>query len=177
MYDALPVEYKSVTNSCEAEEGTDNKVVTCTFTGFKDEEDKELTGKLMIDALSVDLRKLQYQNSGDCTAIYTSSDEDEKMTAIFDANHNLHIDMKSPAGTVATVKPYLSNWDYVYMGETEEYDDNNLYISTSNFYRETFNPSDTFTMTIYSGCPLKVDSFTQGTPNNNIHVRVFGYQQ
>lgn len=190
MYDDLPVEYVSVANNCVAEEGTDSKVVNCTFSTFKDEDGKNLTGSLMIDALSVDLRRLQYQNSITCPGIY-DSDEAIAEESKYDANHDLHIEMVSPGKTVATVKPYLSNWDYIYDGMEDPEDgddedlllkniisgDESLYISTNNFYREKFNNDGQFTMKIYSGCPLNVNSFTSEGSGEKIHLRVYGYQQ
>ncbi|MGN1393009.1 MAG: S8 family serine peptidase [Succinivibrionaceae bacterium] len=185
IYNELPTVYKSTNEQpCKYKEGSDNKIVTCTFSDFADEDAEKLaSNSYMIDSVSVDLQKLKYASTTQNNAFGSTNDAcknlDKKTTNLYEANHNLHIEMNASFDEgnkeiTAIIKPYLSNWDYT--GDAKD----SLYVNTNNFYRQIIdNDNPTFNMTIYTSCPLDLDSLNGLSKDDKtkspINVMLYGY--
>ncbi|MEE3423783.1 MAG: S8 family serine peptidase, partial [Succinimonas sp.] len=194
----LPEKYISANENPCAYTDDSRRLITCSFSDFKNEEGESL-GKteLLVDALSYDVSGLNYLPEGIITACkLAASEEDEEVTehnverklAIFEAHSLLELTAESQSGTKSLLKPLYANWDYGSGFNVPDDDDDEddgdddddipegltlepMDIATSAFYQESLkeDPDKKYRLNVRSPCQIDVDEL-----NENAHLTVYG---
>ena len=192
----LPEKYISANENPCAYTDDSRRLITCSFSDFKNEEGESL-GKteLLVDALTYDVSGMNYLPDGIITACeLAASEEDEEATehnvqrkqAVFQAHALLELIAESQSGTKSLLKPLYTNWDYgsgfnVPDDDDDDGDDDDdipegialdpMDISTSAFYQESLkeDPSKKYRLSLRSACQIDVDEL-----NENMHLTVYG---
>lgn len=127
-------------------------VVKCTFSDFRNEEDKDDTlqsSDLFIDALTFNVGGFDYLKDGQQTedeaaacANLNSANVDRRIRAYFSANALLEITALSQSDTLALIKPKHTNWDFksdVYKYDDDDDDDDDDEDMTSDAKEDFMN--------------------------------------
>ncbi|MEE3422162.1 MAG: S8 family serine peptidase [Succinimonas sp.] len=187
----LPEKYVSANEKPCAYADDSKRLITCSFSDFKNEEGESL-GKteLLADTVTYDVSGMNYLPEGIIEACeLAASEEDEETTehnvarkqAIFDANLLLEITAESEAGTKSLLKPIYANWDYrsgLKVPENDGDDDlpegfalEPLELATSAFYQEHLkeDPDKKYHLSVKSPCQIDADKL-----NKTMHLTVYG---
>lgn len=168
----LPEDYRSTgSNPCSSSDG--GKTVTCQFTNFVN-TDNSYDNNAYIDIENTALNLASFTYANDSTNSYCSAAYSSSTQGIAYANNLLQIEMTSPNGTKALVKPVYANWDFdgkalKNMLGSRDYS-NAFLINVSEFFTEKVSAKSRFTVNFKSMCPIDVD-----TLNGNIYVMLGGY--
>ena len=168
----LPEDYRSTgSNPCSSSDG--GKTVTCQFTNFVN-TDNSYDNNAYIDIENTALNMASFTYANDSTNSYCSAASRSTTQGIAYANNLLQIEMTSPNGTKALVKPVYANWDFEgnalkNMLGSRDYS-NAFLINVSEFFTEKVSAKSRFTVNFKSKCPINVN-----TLNRNIYVLLGGY--
>lgn len=168
----LPEDYKSSgSNPCSSSDGGKN--VTCVFTGFVNTDNaNDRNSYIDIENTSLNLSSFTYASDTSnsyCRAAYQGNTQ-----GIAYANNLLQIEVTSPNGTRALLKPVYANWDFD--GKTMRkmlglsnyrYD---FRLNISEFFTEVVSARSSFTVNFKSKCAIDVN-----TLNQNIYMLLGGY--
>ncbi len=168
----LPEDYRSTgSNPCSSSDG--GKTVTCQFTNFVN-TDNSYDNNAYIDIENTALNMASFTYANDSSNSYCSAAYRSNTQGIAYANNLLQIEMTSPNGTKALVKPVYANWDFEgnalrNMLGSRDYS-NAFLINVSEFFTEKVSAKSRFTVNFKSKCPINVN-----TLNRNIYVMIGGY--
>ncbi|WP_405350198.1 S8 family serine peptidase [Ruminobacter amylophilus] len=180
---SLPQDYKN-TNSNPCTTSDDGKIVTCIFSDFVNTEDSsDNQSEIEVEEVSVNLNSFGYTSDtpetiveDDNAASYCdyAASNDGYIAAIAYANNLLQMEIRSPNGTIALVKPVYANWDFSGKVLNSVYGlgyKSPFLVNTSDFFTEKFSASNNlFILTFKSKCSIDVDEL-----NKHIYLLVGGY--
>ena len=170
----LPEDYKSTgTNPCSSADN--GKTVTCIFSSFVN-ADSRYSGNDYIDIENTSLNMSSFTYANDSSSSECRSAYQGNTRGIAYANNLLQIEMTSPNGTRALIKPVYANWDFD--GRTMRkmlglsnyrYD---FLLNVSDYFTEVVPANGEFMVKFTSKCPIDVN-----TLNQNIYVLLGGYRE
>ena len=170
----LPEDYKSTgTNPCSSADN--GKTVTCIFSSFVN-ADSRYSGNDYIDIENTSLNTSSFTYANDSSSSECRSAYQGNTRGIAYANNLLQIEMTSPNGTRALIKPVYANWDFD--GRTMRkmlglsnyrYD---FLLNVSDYFTEVVPANGEFMIKFTSKCPIDVN-----TLNQNIYVLLGGYRE
>ncbi|WP_406037367.1 S8 family serine peptidase [Succinimonas sp.] len=188
----LPEKFVSANNNPCAYTDDSRRLITCSFSDFKNEEGESLgEAELLADAVTYDVSGLNYLPEGIIAACeLAASGEDAEATehnkerkhAVFKANVLLELIAESAAGTKSLLKPAYANWDYLSGFKVPDKKDDDdeaentellapMDIAASAFYQESLkeDPEKKYRLSIRSPCQIDVNRL-----NENMHLTVYG---
>ena len=168
----LPDDYRSTgSKPCSSSDG--GKTVTCQFTNFVNTDNSyDNNANVDIEVTTLNLASFTYANdssNSSCSSAYNGSTQ-----GIAYANNLLQIEMTSPNGTKALLKPVYANWDFdgkalrKALGSSDY--SNPFLVNVSEFFTEKVSAKSRFTVNFKSKCPIDVDAL-----NSSIYVMIGGY--
>ncbi len=190
----LPEKYISSNKNPCAYADDSKRLITCSFSDFKNEKRRALgKNRLIADAVVYDVSGLSYLPKGIIEACelavpekkdknetdeeYDEGTWSERKRAVYNANVFLELIAESEAGTKSILKSPGASWNY-YSPESSEYDEINLEfpseIATSAFYQEPLkeDPKKKYRLRIRSPCQIDVKKL-----NKNMHLTVYGRRE
>ena len=178
MMSELPEKYVSTsTNPCRYTDEQSKKQVVCEFSDFKSEDgDATLENEtVMIDAMTFNLGGLDYLDTPEvakCSGDIVTELGIELDSGLIYASHALHMEMVSPDGTRAIVKPLYCNWYYAHSDTVADTGTDDLPLSVSTFCLEPVTESEEkrFSLILNSVCNLDLDSI-----NKYMNLSIYGY--
>ena len=147
--------------------------MTCQFTNFVNTDNSyDNNANVDIEVTTLNLASFTYANdssNSSCSSAYNGSTQ-----GIAYANNLLQIEMTSPNGTKALLKPVYANWDFdgkalrKALGSSDY--SNPFLVNVSEFFTEKVSAKSRFTVNFKSKCPIDVDAL-----NSSIYVMIGGY--
>ncbi|WP_406037369.1 hypothetical protein [Succinimonas sp.] len=190
----LPEKYISSNKNPCAYTDNSKRLITCSFSDFKNEKRRSLgKNRLIADAVIYDVSGLSFLPKGIIEACELAASEKkdinetddeydeeiwrhngERELAVYNANVLLELIAESAAGTKSILKSPGAGWNY-HSPESSEYDEMNREfpseIATSAFYQEPLkeDPKNKYRLRIRSPCQIDVKKL-----NKNMHLTVYG---
>ena len=180
----LPEKYISLNKKPCAFADDSKRLITCSFSHFKNEKGKALgQKKLIVDAVVYHIPALSYLPEGiieDCKLAASEENDEEKglgserNLAVLKAYAFLEFVAESESGTKSILKPLYASRNYD--EEDTRYLESPLplNIATSAFYQEFLkeDPKKKYRLRIRSPCQIDVKKL-----NKNMHLTVYGRRE